>query len=388
MLRIGIFLGVSSSSGGMFNYSQTILDSLKRFDSAKYKIVIGYENDIWENYFDESFETKKLEFRGISNFIVRFCNLLQLRGNFKFFSLINPQISTMKKLNCDLWIFPSQDLLTFHMDGTVIGTIHDLMHRYESQFPEVNSKYRYFLRENRYKNIVNRSSLILVDSELGKDQVVESYSANSSKIVPLPYVTPSYIKNSKERKDFNDHYNLPKDFLFYPAQFWEHKNHKRLIRAIKIINEDFQDLKLVLTGLEINLYKELSELVDSLKLNKKIIFKGYVPENDLSGFYKRAKALIFPTFFGPTNIPPLEAISSNCIPIVSDIYAMKEQLGKSALYFNPLEIDEIVEAIKLVLSNDSSLEEVRHNIIERNLIDQNLKHQRKLEDIINTAVKL
>ena len=388
MLRIGIFLGVSSSSGGMFNYSQTILDSLKRFDSAKYKIVIGYENDIWENYFDESFETKKLGFRGISNFIVKFCNLLQLRGNLKFFSLINPQISTMKKLNCDLWIFPSQDLLTFHMDGAVIGTIHDLMHRYESQFPEVNSKYRYFLRENRYKNIVNRSSLILVDSELGKDQVVESYSANSSKIVPLPYVTPSYIKNSKERKDFDDHYNLPKDFLFYPAQFWEHKNHKRLISAIKIINEDFQDLKLVLTGLEINLYKELSELVDSLKLNKVIIFKGYVPENDLSGFYKRAKALIFPTFFGPTNIPPLEAISSNCIPIVSDIYAMKEQLGNSALYFNPLEIDEIVEAIKLVLNNDSSLEEVRHNIIERNLIDQNLKHQRELEDIINTAIKL
>ena len=51
---------------------------------------------------------------------------------------------------------------------------------------------------------------------------------------------------------------------------------------------------------------------------------------------------------------------------------MKEQLGNSALYFNPLEIDEIVEAIKLVLNNDSSLEEVRHNIIERNLIDQNL----------------
>ena len=67
---------------------------------------------------------------------------------------------------------------------------------------------------------------------------------------------------------------------------------------------------------------------------------------------------------------------------------MKEQLGNSALYFNPLEIDEIVEAIKLVLNNDSSLEEVRHNIIERNLIDQNLKHQRELEDIINTAIKL
>ena len=114
----------------------------------------------------------------------------------------------MKKLNCNLWIFPSQDLQTYHMDGIVIGTIHDLMHRYESKFPEVSSKYRYFLRENRFKNIVKNSSLILVDSKLGKKQVIESYMAESSKIIPLPYITPFYIKDSNERQDFDEYYSL------------------------------------------------------------------------------------------------------------------------------------------------------------------------------------
>ena len=388
MLRIGIFLGISSSSGGMFNYAQTILESLNGLDKKKYQIVVGYEDKIWESYLDEGFEKRQLGFKTISNLIVKFCNLLQLRQHSKIFSFINPQISMMKKLNCNLWIFPSQDLQTYHMDGIVIGTIHDLMHRYESKFPEVSSKYRYFLRENRFKNIVKNSSLILVDSKLGKKQVIESYMAESSKIIPLPYITPFYIKDSNERQDFDKYYSLPREFLFYPAQFWEHKNHKRLIRAINIIKKDFYNLKLVLTGLEMHSYKSITKLINSLGLEETVIFKGYVPENDLSGFYKRAKALIFPSFFGPTNIPPLEAISTNCIPLVSDIYGMREQLGKCAIYFNPLKIDEIVDAIKIVLNNDPLVKKVRDNILERNLIDQNLKHKNELEHIIKTAIKL
>ena len=53
-------------------------------------------------------------------------------------------------------------------------------------------------------------------------------------------------------------------------------------------------------------YRSITKLINSLGLEETVIFKGYVPENDLSGFYKRAKALIFPSFFGPTNIPPLD----------------------------------------------------------------------------------
>ena len=64
---------------------------------------------------------------------------------------------------------------------------------------------------------------------------------------------------------------------------------------------------------------------------------------------------------------------------------MREQLGKCAIYFNPLKIDEIVDAIKIVLNNDPLVKKVRDNILERNLIDQNLKHKNELEHIIKTG---
>ena len=50
-----------------------------------------------------------------------------------------------------------------------------------------------------------------------------------------------------------------------------------------------------------------------------------------------------PTYFGPTNIPPLEAMACRCPVAVSRIYGMEEQLGDAALYFNPGSIDDISE---------------------------------------------
>ena len=67
---------------------------------------------------------------------------------------MNPLTKEMLNLKCDVWLFPGQDLQTFHTTGAVIGTIHDLMHRYEGHFPEVSSKFRYYLREYRFKNIL------------------------------------------------------------------------------------------------------------------------------------------------------------------------------------------------------------------------------------------
>jgi len=50
--------------------------------------------------------------------------------------------------------------------------------------------------------------------------------------------------------------------------------------------------------------------------------------------------MIMPTFFGPTNIPPLEAIAVGCPVAVSNIYGMPHQLGDAALYFNPTRVEK------------------------------------------------
>ncbi len=180
---------------------------------------------------------------------------------------------------------------------------------------------------------------ILVDSPLGKIHVHESYRTSLEKIHVLPYVPGSCFSESAGGKGgMCTSSGLPEKFIFYPAQFWEHKNHKRLIEAVALVKHKYPDIKLMLAGSKKNGYLQILEQVKRL---------GLFP-----GIYDRARALVFPTFFGPTNIPPLEAFARGCPVAASNIYAMPDQLRDAALYFDPNSVEQIADCISRLWSND------------------------------------
>jgi glycosyltransferase involved in cell wall biosynthesis len=102
----------------------------------------------------------------------------------------------------------------------------------------------------------------------------------------------------------------------------------------------------------------------------------------MSSLYKSAYATIYPSHCGPTNIPPLEALSLQCPLICSNKYAMKEQLGESALYFNPNKPKEISDQIQILITN----KELRKRLIleGKNIYNKyNQKHfKNKLENYL------
>jgi len=184
------------------------------------------------------------------------------------------------KQRCHLWIFPAQDVWSYLIPVRSLCTIYDLMHRYEARFPEVSARGQYILREKHFKNICQWSKGILVDSELGKRQVAESYEVSWRKLHILPYIAPKYIYNTQATIGFDQRYTLPPKFIFYPAQFWEHKNHKRLVQAVALLTERIPDLSLVFVGSVSNGYESTRELVNRLGLIERIRFLGYVPDSD------------------------------------------------------------------------------------------------------------
>jgi glycosyltransferase involved in cell wall biosynthesis len=265
----------------------------------------------------------------------------------------NPLVRELLALRCDVWIFPAQESLSYQVSTCNIATIHDLMHRYQPSFPEVSARGRYGIREHRFRNIASWCTGVMVDSEVGRQHVVESYGVPAVKVYQLPYVAPSYLQEKHERADFDAHYRLPAKFLFYPAQFWPHKNHLRLLDAVHRVAERYPDIALVLSGGKHHAFDEVQQRVEHLGMHVRIRFVGYVPDADLSGLYRRARALVMPTFFGPTNIPPLEAMATGCPVLVSGIYGMPEQCGDAALYFDPNSVTEMVERIERVWSDDA-----------------------------------
>ena len=94
----------------------------------------------------------------------------------------------------------------------------------------------------------------------------------------------------------------------------------------------------------------------SIKGQKKenIIITGFVDDEILIALYQSAQALIFPSLYEGFGLPPLEAMASGTIAVVSDIPVVREVCGEAGIYFNPYDIDDIREKMwKVLTMNDS-----------------------------------
>ncbi len=81
---------------------------------------------------------------------------------------------------------------------------------------------------------------------MGKDRFWNLMMLSQIFIHVLPYVPPEYINIKNVPIDFDSRYNLPRKFLFYPAQFWEHKNHHNLLAALAHLKRELKDIHVVL----------------------------------------------------------------------------------------------------------------------------------------------
>jgi len=94
-------------------------------------------------------------------------------------------------------------------------------------------------------------------------------------------------------------------------------------------------------------FRRLMGLVKKLKLESQLRYLGYVDDNDIASLYSMAEALVMPTFFGASNIPPLEAFSLGCPVITSDIDGIKQHLGEeNAIFVSPQDENSIAEGIQ------------------------------------------
>ncbi len=387
MKKLGIYLSGTPKCGGTYSYNKTLLDSLVNFtkNNSNTELIVYYLDNYWEAYLlEQALNVKHVKESFFTKIISRISRILKLPVYFT--RLINKHLSSLCKMmlaeNCTLWFFPSQDSISFLFPLPSIVAIHDLMHRYESRFPEVGNKIEYNIREYAYSNMAKWCKAIFVDSRVGKEQLCESYFINPNKIYILPYVAGQLFNVNTTPKNFDNKYNLPKKYLFYPAQFWLHKNHLNLLEALHLIKNEFPDVHLVFVGTEKNALILVKQKIQDLRLNDLVHIIGFIDEQDMPEFYRQAIALVMPTYFGPTNIPPMEAFQMSCPVIISGIYGMPDQLGNAAVYFNPNKPKDIADNIKLIITNS----DLRNEKIKLGLEHVNNWNQHKFYELFNNHI--
>jgi glycosyltransferase involved in cell wall biosynthesis len=99
--------------------------------------------------------------------------------------------------------------------------------------------------------------------------------------------------------------------------------------------------------------------------SQRIIFTGYVPDEDLSALYSGAKAFIFPSLQEGFGLPILEAMQCGTPVISSNATSLPEVAGEAAILINPYDKDELSQAMLNLLSDENLRNELTQKGLER-----------------------
>jgi glycosyltransferase involved in cell wall biosynthesis len=131
-----------------------------------------------------------------------------------------------------------------------------------------------------------------------------------------------------------------------------------LLLALKELRDAGTAIPLVLTGADYGNKVYVESTIDLLGLHDQVKILGFVDRKTLTALYQNALALTYVSFFGPENLPPLEAFALNCPVIASKVDGAEEQFGDAAILVDPANVDEIAAAIEKVYKSESLRKEL------------------------------
>lgn len=364
-IAVNLLWTLRQGGTGSFVYVQNLLDELFEIDKKnKYYLLINlYNYKYLKNRYrkNKNVKLKTIDIR--RDFIfnpIKAC--FKLIAKIKNNDLIKERIlrkeiqKFVNKKSVSTLFFPSTIIYPKGIKNVkIISTIYDLQHEY---FPEnFSEKYLKYRKEN-YRYAALNSDHIIAISNYTKKTIVEKYKINSNKITAI-YLGVSGTKSEKGA------ISLPKNFIFYPATFWPHKNHKILIEALNKLKDEFPDLSLVFTGIIKNekLKKEIDDLIDGYGLSKKVLFLGYVSDEQLNYIYQKAKTLVFPSSFEGFGLPIVEAFKHELPVVAADNSSISKIVEDAGLLFETNNLNALVECIKKVFLNH----DLRKQLIARGL---------------------
>jgi len=394
-MNVGIMFPSSRLGGGTFQCALSIIYSLVKYSNMfDYNIIFSNKESIsWLNNLSPtdvnyvSISPKK------SSLMNKFGLLFKLALNRNILNAQkNENIFQEKNSNIKLLIIPFPSLFGLRNNIPYIVSIPDLMHKYYPDFPEYPLKTR-LKRNIIYKNAAKHSVLTVVDADQGLKDLNKFFRIPKEKIRVIPYIPSVSIYEYKNMdlktvENITEKYHLPKRFLFYPAHFWHHKNHIRLIKSLKLIQQTHRaKIYLILVGYPKESYEKVLNLINKLNMNDQIIHLGYVSDEDLVALYKKAVALVFPSLFGPTNIPPLEAMVLGTPLLCSNVLSMPEQVGDAGLLFDPNNIKDMAKKIyKIWIDNNLTKRLIQKGYDRvKNLTLEN--YAKQWEQVIHEAVE-
>ena len=363
--KIGIYVDVSRGSGGSFQYIQFILDAasecLDRYAFTVFYIEPEFEGLLIRDYPLLGRQCIRVMRTDIPKYIDSF--------------LLDYVLVPLSLVSC--WI--GAELHT-----PLIGVIHDVNPFYYKDYYE-NGVRITDASVHLFQKVVRKSVGVFVDSELGVKELSEAVGGiYKERMIPLPFRAPDYLDGDKPEESID---LKNEKFLFYPAQFWPHKNFTNLILALEELKAGGVIVNILFTGSESIEKGRVTRLVEKLGLESQVQFSGRLTDAQMKFLYRHARGMVFPGYLGPTNIPLYEAMYTGCPMAVCNMRYMPWQAQDAAVYFDPCYPDSIAEAIRRLWEDDAFCNELSVKGKERYKEFDKGKFNDRFEQALNNIIK-
>lgn len=254
----------------------------------------------------------------------------------------------------------------------IVLTLHDVIadHHPELIFPNGRSKFFWKLKQNV---AIRQADLVATVSEYSKKELVDYFGLPETRLRVISEAARSVFKVLPTNNGFVStlarHGLVPGgEFLLYVGGISPHKNLVRLIEAFKML--DIGGTQLVLVGDYkddpfFSAYPQLRSQVDKLGLNGRVIFTGYIPDEELAYLYNAATLLVFPSLEEGFGLPAIEAMACGTPVAASRTGSLPEILGPVGRFFDPMNVDDIARVIGETLADEPLLKKMRADGLRR-----------------------
>ncbi len=231
-----------------------------------------------------------------------------------------------------------------------IVTIHDLIFLKHPVFYPAIDRFVYL---RKIRHACDSADRIISVSRQTRDDLISLLNVPEEKIrVVHQGCHPAFHirQPASTLKSVSSKYRLPDRYLLNVGTIEERKNLLNLLRAL----EQLPEPRLVVIGKGAGYLRQCRDYIAEKRMEERVLFLQGVPHEDLPAIYQNALAFIYPSIVEGFGIPILEALSCNIPVITSHGGCFMEAGGPASLYVDPLNVDEIAEAI-LGVEQDSEL---------------------------------
>jgi len=297
--------------------------------------------------------------------------LLKIKEQLSYFfwkQIILPYKS--KVLGCQVLFCSDFVVPYFSLGIKTIPVFHDA---FFWEYPQHYNKYWLLFFRNLGLAAAKKSAYVVAPTQYASNQLSKHTGIPQSKIIAIGEA-PKTIEN--QNKDYQNKENqvsattqdiLNTDYILHVGTLEKRKNLPALIRAFKMVQQSgFPNLKLVLVGKASNKKTlddsaAITDAINQEQLSRDVVLTGYLNDDEVQAIYQKAKLYVFPSINEGFGIPVLEAFKYKVPVVIANNTCLPEVAGLGAKSFNPFEVNDIAQAITLLL-NDEAL---RQSYIEK-----------------------